>query len=152
MAESVFFKGEKYELQQLIRPCLQPKQPLCTCFVFVLSLLGHRSTKPHKTWHDRESFHFTVFNTVKFNTFITVFICTFHQYLLEFAAFLPDICILEPKEQIYCQRNRKSWICSSSPALPQPPLPWLCNKHSSFAHISRSNDVDSRITLMRFGL
>lgn len=45
MAESVFFKVQKYELQQLIRPCLQPKQPLCMCFVFVLSLLGHRSTK-----------------------------------------------------------------------------------------------------------
>lgn len=46
----VFFKVQKYELQQLIRPCLQLKQPLCMCFVFVfvLILLGHRRTKPHK--------------------------------------------------------------------------------------------------------
>lgn len=56
---------------------------------------------------------------------------------------------VEPnKEQIYWQRNIKSWIGRSPPPFPHR----LCNEHSSFAHISRSNDVNSWITLMRCGL
>lgn len=40
-------------------------------------------------------------------------------------------------------------MCSSSPPLSSPRL---CSKHSSFADISQSNDVDLWITLMHFGL